>query len=183
MNNESIITRVDESTKELMKEVQDGLKSGITDDVEVVVKNGVKGLKEDTETIVRKLNNFSGLQSSLDELKELAQSSKDLLEEETPIDFVIEEMKEKLVAINDCMVHNNSETKNQFDSVNNEMVEIRKSINANQNDFAGLNKKLDELSVTVEKVQLTLDIIVNLVTPFWKRKFVEEKQKEINSDN
>lgn len=183
-NNSGIITRVDESTKHLMEKVQSGLTDGLSEQMQEVVRDGIKGLKDDTENIVLKLGKFNGLQSSIDELKQLAEDSKRLLLEDSPIDKEMDSLKTELISKidekgKDIASQENANKENLLSRLNGGLDDVKSS---SQKEFLQLKEQVENLQTSVEKVQLTLDIIVNLVTPFWKRKFVEEKQKEIQDN-
>lgn len=179
-NNSGIITRVDESTKHLMEKVQSGLTDGLSEQMQEVVRNGIKGLKGDTENIVLKLGKFNGLQSSIDELKQLAEDSKRLLQEDSPIDKEIDSLKMKLISKID---EKGKDIASQGNANKINLLKRLDDVNSSsQKEFQQLKEQVENLQTSVEKVQLTLDIIVNLVTPFWKRKFVEDKQKEIQDN-
>lgn len=260
MNN-SVILQVDESTKGLMEEIQSGISSSIEDGMREV-KDKVESVDGTTDMLLKKFKNFDGLDSTVDELRSLAEESKkftaivlplessvseikqgnktqeELLSNVTSnIDLLVkgvgelsdkensisEDIKNKILDVlngvekgneSTCTLLNDvldklsqaenirQEKANNIDVSFNSIKEligylshhldeksesIEKNINIVAESHVDLSKTIEanelihkefesntsaqikEINKSIEKVQATLDIIVNLVTPFWKK--------------
>ena len=171
MNN-SVITQVDESTKGLMEEIQSGISSSIEDGIRDV-RQTIESVEDKTYLILSKFKNFDGLNSSAEQLRSLAEESK-------KITGLVSPLQSGLTAI-----QRDSEANEQkiADLANNLNLLIKGivELGEKQNTIASeLKKKIEQVQQTnkeqfatltesLEKVQATLDIIVNFVTPFWKK--------------
>lgn len=208
MEKKTIIAQVDNATGQLMKD--------ISEDINNIIDDNLKNIKENTEDIIEKLDDFDGLSSSLEDLKEFAEESRKLAKTISPIesqlaniqnlviesvrkngdktDEIISSVKEKenkviqviaegLDTINKGHINMLSDIKEVSQElqkiedsvvlVNQRTSEIEKRIRnmeANIENIAQQNaSQLNALKESVEKIQATLDIVVNLTTPFWKK--------------
>lgn len=76
MNN-SVILQVDESTKGLMEEIQSGISISIEDGMRTV-KDKVEAVDGTADLILRKFKNFDGISSTVEQLRSLAEESKNI---------------------------------------------------------------------------------------------------------
>lgn len=90
---DSIIMQVDEATKGLIEQVQSDISSAIEDQIRDV-KNNVQEVNDNTETILKKFKNFDGLGSSVEQLKALAEESKQFTTIVSPLQDSISGLKE-----------------------------------------------------------------------------------------
>lgn len=157
MNN-TVITQVDESTKRLMEEIQDGISSSIEDGIRDVGQE-IESVEGKTDLILSKFKNFDGLNSSAEQLRSLAEESKKITGFVSPLQSgmaeqseIIKQLKKSIAELGEKQVADSSEIK----------AELNNFQQASNGQFASLTE-------SIEKLQATLDIIVNLVTPFWKK--------------
>lgn len=245
MEKKTIIAQVDYATEQIMKDIS----GNITSTIDV----NLQDIKGNTKDIIDKLDDFDGLSSSLEDLKEFAKESRTLAKTISPIESqlaniqalviegvekngnktseVISSVKENLVysqnvltplsqladekldsvmsslpkavqeseskviqTITDgvgtihktyaegreeilCNIENISQellkvkeniefTKQRTEVIENRICDIEANIEriAQQNE-----SQLNALKESIEKIQATLDIVVNLTTPFWKK--------------
>lgn len=257
----SVILQVDESTKGLMEEIQSGISASIEDGMREI-KNKVDSVDDNTDMILRKFKNFDGLNSTVDQLRSLAEESKKFAAIVTPLENSVSEIKQdnkthelslgKVVSNIDSisedivqfgekqnnfasdiktqvqnvltkidsenvdaknilsdilqkMTESESVHKEQFDNLNAFLKNVKSSLEEvqlqNTDRFNKLEKELhnvsnkqtyfsdkyernesahqtfeintsvqiDEIKKSIEKLQASLDIVVNLVTTFWKK--------------
>lgn len=171
MNN-SIIMQVDESTKGIMEEIQSGISSSIEDGISDV-KQRMDSVEDTADLILSKFKNFDGLNSSAEQLRTLAEESKKITEMVTPLQSGIAVIQQESKANEQKLAEQNNnlnlliksivELGDKQSAIASELnAEIEKVQQANKEQFASLAE-------SVEKLQATLDIVVNLVTPFWKK--------------
>lgn len=127
------VIQVDEATKGIMEDIEDGVSSAIDDKV-----------SEMKDEILNKLQSFDSLAMTVDDLRKMARDTKALQSAIPPIRESIDNVAKSADAAN---------------------VSIKR-----QNDeFAALNGRLDKLEESVEKILITQNMIINIVTPFWKK--------------
>lgn len=183
---DSVLLKVDEDTEELMTDISEG----IIEKVEEPLSN----IKDNTDLIMEKLQNFDGLNSSLEEIKQLAQGSKNLSDAIPPIQSRISVVEDNLngiqskVASKDDIVSALASQKSEIENIitevgqkidgianttNTEIEKLKQDISSAQETISEFKRETDdqisELRKSIEKVQATLDIVVNLTTPFWKK--------------
>lgn len=169
-NKNDIIVQVDESTKELMQQVKDSLNSGVTEQISRIEQAG-KDNSDNIEQVLRKLKDFSGIKTSIKELSGLAQETQQLKDEIVPIAQTLENMKNettvKLAGV-----------EGGINNIKQQTSEIEKL----QNQFSALDTKLNTLlsntqtmQSSIDKLQYCMDIVINLVTPFWKKLFKKQE--------
>ena len=157
MNN-TVITQVDESTKRLMEEIQDGISSSIEDGIRDVGQE-IESVEGKTDLILSKFKNFDGLNSSAEQLRSLAEESKKITGFVSPLQSGMAEQSEII-----------KQLKKSIAELGEKQVADSSKIKAELNNFQqASNEQFASLTESIEKLQATLDIIVNLVTPFWKK--------------
>lgn len=129
----STVIQVDDATKGIMEEVEDGISSTIEDKV--------SGM---TDELLQKLQSLDSLSMTVNDLRKLAKDTKSLQSAIPPLQTSIDNVAKNT------------------DSAN---VSIKKQ----SAEFADINDRLNKLEESLEKILLTQDMIVNLVTPFWKK--------------
>ena len=166
-----IIVQVDESTKELMHQVKDGLSSGVTEQIERIAKATRQDNSENIKRVLSKLEDFRGIKTSIEELSGLAQETQQLKNEIVPIAQALESMKnETTVKLTDV--------EGGINNIKQQTSEIENL----QNQLSSIDAKLDTLvsntqtmQTSIDKLQYCMDIVINLVTPFWKKLFKKQE--------
>jgi len=169
-NKNDIIVQIDESTKEVMQQVKDSLCSGVTEQIDRIAQAG-KNNSDNIEQVLKKLKDFSGIKTSIEELSGLAQETQQLKDEIVPIAQTLESMKNettvKLTGV-----------EGSINNIKQQTSEIEKL----QNQLSALDTKLDTLvsntqaiQISIDKLQYCMDIVINLVTPFWKKLFKKQE--------
>lgn len=188
---ESIVVKVDESTKGIMQEIESGITTPITQ-----LESHIKQAKDDTEEILLKMRKFDGLSSSLDNLRKVSEDARHLSEKVSPIgdnllnsangihesirklsdkeSDDIKHLKDDIETLASLLDENRKEGEkivaklrdDIYQDTAHQLEDIRGQIQLIQ---AENNARYESISESMEKLQVTLDIVVNLVTPFWKR--------------
>lgn len=245
MEKKTIIAQVDYATEQIMKDIS----GNITSTIDV----NLQDIKGNTKDIIDKLDDFDGLSSSLEDLKEFAKESRTLAKTISPIESqlaniqalviegvekngnktseVISSVKENLVysqnvltplsqladekldsvmsslpkavqeseskviqtitdgvgAIHKTYAEGREEILCNIENISQELLKVKENIEftkqrtevienricdieANIERIAQQNEsQLNALKESIEKIQATLDIVVNLTTPFWKK--------------
>ena len=227
MNEKTLIAHVDETTQQALNEVTEQVAQAISDEIGPLAEP-MQELQSTMAEINEKFNGFSSVTSSIEELRNLVQTSGQAANEILPIQEEITAFQEKYkeetqnllqsIQANGALLENvkaeqerqqtafaaavaaDSQTlsaikahlsgqKEQAETWFEQMPrDIGSQFGALQQDLeeksrqlsekiASLETRLDSqgeqlanLIQTNEKIMLTLDIIVNLVTPFWKRR-------------
>lgn len=129
----STVVQVDESTKGIMQEVENGISSAIDEK-----------MADMADDILDKLKSLDSLSMTADELRRLAKDTKALNNAIPPMTLSLDKIERKADDTNDAMTSQSEELKD-------------------------IQERLDKIEASMEKLMLTQEMIINLVTPFWKK--------------
>lgn len=166
MENNDIIVQVDESTKKLMEDIQEGLSTNVKDQISKIQKAEDKN-SENIDEVLNKLKGFSGMNASIEELKAMAQETQSLKDDITPISSTINALREENANVINAVDGGFYAIKQDFDKVE----KLKENISHVETKIDKLSSDLQSVQASLEKMQYSIDIIINLVTPFWKRIF------------
>lgn len=245
MEKKTIIAQVDYATEQIMSEISGNITS--------TIDYNLQDIKGNTKNIIDKLDDFDGLSSSLEDLKEFAKESRTLAKTISPIesqlaniqtlvkegleknenkaDEVISSVKENLAYSQNSLTSLSKSANGKLDSImsslpntvkesesevvqvitesvgaihktyaegkgnilcsieniSQELLKVKENIEYTKQRTVAIENRLcdieanierisqrnesqlNALKESVEKIQATLDIVVNLTTPFWKK--------------
>ena len=175
MENNDIIVQVDESTKGLMETVQKKIQESISsEDVKermTQIKKAEEENSENIERVITKLNGFSGMNASIEELKAMAQETQSLKDDITPISTTINALREENANVINAVEGGFKAVQQNFGTVE----KLREKISDVETKIDKLTSDMQSIQTSIEKMQYSIDIIINLVTPFWKRIFKKQE--------
>lgn len=163
MKNNDIIVQVDESTKELMQNIQAGLSTDVKEQISKIQTTENEN-SERIGRVIRKLNGFDGMNTSLEELKKMAQETNSLKNVIPPISESINDIRKK----HDTVIETVNGIKDAVKQNSESIGELKNEISKNIDNIAS---KIQNLQTSIDKLQCSLDIVINLTTPFWKKIF------------
>jgi chromosome segregation ATPase len=188
--NKSVILQVDDSTKGLVEEIQNGITDSIENGMQNVSEELVKGNKEI-------LSKFVFMGKSVNELRDLVEQSKDLtgivnpLQEALtkiviPLQGKVDELKSGISEENEKIKETLNSVISEDKTIQTELDRIKEKLEKTEDEQEKLKEKIDDLKSTIErlendskesseKVMSALQIVVNLVAPFWKKINIEEE--------
>jgi len=175
MENNDIIVQVDESTKGIMETVQKKIQESISsEDVKermTQIKKAEEENSENIERVITKLNGFSGMNASIEELKAMAQETQSLKDDIAPISSSIIALREENAKVVNAVEGGFEAVKQRFDDVE----KLHEKISLVETKIDKLASDLQSVQTSMEKMQYSIDIIINLVTPFWKKIFKKQE--------
>ncbi len=160
----SVLLKVDESTRGIMED----LKEGIGDAVSSKMQNVTDKVTEQTNEILEKFKNFDGLKMSMETIESLRQESRRMASKLTPLAEIeqgINKHTTSLDTLNSVM----TETHKSMRALEVKIDEMKIESDTTIKNINALEEQIRVLKDLAERQQKTLDIVVNLVTPFWKR--------------
>ena len=170
MENNDIIVQVDESTKKLMEDIQEGLSTNVKDQISKIQKAEDKN-SENIDEVLNKLKGFSGMNASIEELKAMAQETQSLKDDITPISTTINALREENANVINAVEGGFKAVQQNFGTVE----KLREKISDVETKIDKLTSDMQSTQTSIEKMQYSIDIIINLVTPFWKRIFKKQE--------
>ena len=188
LENRSIIVEIDEATKNLMDDIQSGV-DGSMANIESRIKDCItNSVEESKDSIIKKLRSLDSLDLTMEELRNASMESQKLTEMVSPLSqnltatekHIMEEVKRlgdeiskiegKVAAINENLSALLS-LPSMLDNMQNKLCSIEERISINSKEqLNAINEQGQRNREFYEKIMLALNIIKNLVTPFWKRK-------------
>lgn len=148
----SIIVEADEATQEIMNEIGDSF----TDSLDSIKDNV-------TDEIINRLKSFDVFKMTPEQLKKLKEDTQKLINTVSPIESGVKAQQSALASAQSAI--NKIETKID----NAKWADIRNQIEDLKAASENQNEQISQIMVEIGKIQDTLGIIVNLVTPFWKK--------------
>lgn len=170
MENNDIIVQVDESTKELMQGIQEGLSTNVKEQISQIEKFE-KENSENIDAVLAKLKGFSGMNASIEELKAMAQETQSLKDDIAPVSSSIIALREENAKVVNAVEGGFEAVKQRFDDVE----KLHEKISLVETKIDKLASDLQSVQTSMEKMQYSIDIIINLVTPFWKKIFKKQE--------
>ena len=170
MENNDIIVQVDESTKKLMEDIQEGLSTNVKGQISQIQKAEDKN-SENIERVITKLNGFSGMNASIEELKTMAQETQSLKDDITPISSSINALREENTKVINAVEGGFEAVKQNFENVE----KLQEKILLVETKIDKLTSDIQSIQTSMEKIQYSIDIVINLVTPFWKKIFKKQE--------
>lgn len=180
IGNQSIIVEIDEATKNVMEDIQSGIDASIANNEE----NIINSVKESEDYIVGKLRNLDTLNGTLEELRNASLESqkltemvsplnKNLTDTETHILDEVNRLKVDIAKIEGIVL----EVKGSLSTIPETLEKQQIMINSilekitkhSEIQLNALNEQKQKNCESYERIMLALNIIKNLVTPFWKR--------------
>ena len=160
----SVLLKVDESTRGIMED----LKEGIGDAVSSKMQNVTDKMTKQTNEILEKFKDFDGLKMSMETIESLRQESRHMASKLTPLAEIEEGINKhttSLYTLNSVM----TETHKSMRALEVKIGEMKIESDTTIKNINALEEQIRVLKDLAERQQKTLDIVVNLVTPFWKR--------------
>ena len=152
----SIIVETDEATQGIMNEIGNQFSDSLD--------KGFSSMRDDlTDDIVMRLQSIDVFKMTPEQLKKLKEDTQKLISQVSPIESGIKAQQSAIASTQSAI----SKIESKIDDA--KWAEIRSQIDALKLTTDSQNEKLTALATEIEKIQETLGIIVNLVTPFWKR--------------
>jgi len=170
MENNDIIVQVDESTKKLMEDIQEGLSTNVKDQISKIQKAEDKN-SENIDEVLSKLKGFSSMNASIEELKAMAQETQSLKDDITPISSTINALREENANVINAVDGGFKAVQQNFGTVE----KLREKISDVETKIDKLTSDMQSIQTSIEKMQYSIDIVINLVTPFWKRIFKKQE--------
>lgn len=170
MENNDIIVQVDESTKKLMEDIQEGLSTNVKDQISKIQKAEDKN-SENIDEVLNKLKGFSSMNASIEELKAMAQETQSLKDDITPISSTINALREENANVINAVDGGFKAVQQNFGTVE----KLREKISEVETKIDKLTSDMQSIQTSIEKMQYSIDIVINLVTPFWKRIFKKQE--------
>ena len=192
---DSYILQVDESTKSLMSQIQNGITSDLYEQFDSVKRNITDSIEENISSINSKLKLLADLESSLNSLSHFN-------DQVSQINTTIETLEKHLISNLECIKDNNTQdfskaTKkitNGFSDIN-KLIELKtEALSQHQTKISKENASLlnqinsclenivkqeskqnQEISQRLTNIENELRIVKEFVTPFWKK---NKKNKE-----
>lgn len=131
MEKNTIIAQVDYATEQIMRDISENITS--------VIDDNMQDIKGNTKDIIDKLDDFDGLSSSLEDLKEFARESRTLARTISPIES-------QLASIQNLVIESVGKNRDKADEV---MSSIKGNLAYSQNALHPLsqaaNEKLDSI--------------------------------------
>ena len=141
----SIIVEADEATQGIMNEIGNQFSDSLD--------KGFSSMRDDlTDDIVMRLQSIDVFKMTPEQLKKLKEDTQKLISQVSPIESGIKAQQSAIAS-----------TQSAISKIESKIDDALKLTTDSQNE------KLTALATEIEKIQETLGIIVNLVTPFWKR--------------
>lgn len=161
----SIIVEADEATQEIMNEIGDQFSNSLDE--------GFSSMRDGlTDDIVKRLQSIDVFKMTPEQLKKLKEDTQKLISQVSPIESGIKAQQSAIASTQSAI----SKIETKIDDA--KWAEIRSQIDALKLTTDSQNEKLTALATEIEKIQETLGIIVNLVTPFWKRWRKNKEQEQ-----
>ena len=152
----SIMVEVDESTEEIMNEIQESFEGSLD--------KGFSSMKDGfTDEIIDRLKGLDVFSMTPEQLRMLREDTQQLINAVSPIESNINAQQSAIASTQLAI--------DKIDAKINDAkwADIRCQIDALKTASDRQNEQIATIMNEIEKIQETLGIIVNLVTPFWKR--------------
>lgn len=152
----SIMVEVDESTQEIMNDIQESFEDCLTEGFSTM-KDGF------TDDIIKKLMGLDVFKMTPEQLRKLKEDTQHLINSVSPIESGIKAQQSAIATTQTAI--------NEIGTKINDAkwADIRSQIDALKAASDSQNEQITSILTEIEKIQETLGIIVHLVTPFWKR--------------
>lgn len=193
----AIVSPLENSVSELKQgnKAQEQFLSQVSSNVELLVK-GVVELGERHNNYVTEIK--GKIQSALSDIKQDTDGTKNLLNEVLSKLSQDEQLQQKISSKIDSSLSTIIESINELKRVNDEKIgklevdimnmsklqaEFSENYAANESSHRlfenSTTTKIEDISKSLEKLQAILNIIVNIITPFWKKNEIKTQINEI----
>lgn len=183
----TIVSPLENSVSELRQRnrYQAQILSQVASDVELLVK-GIKELgdkegdfasdiKEKIQIVLNSVEDVNENTSELlkDILQKLSQAENERQVFSGKISSTLASTTESIVELSKQLEDNSEKLGNHINELTSSHISFSKTYVENESVHNAFERQtssqIDDINKSIEKIQTTLDIIVNLVTPFWKK--------------